>query len=849
MKYSARFINLSILIYILLGCHRNDSTVSNSYDAYRVHSLLLNNRERSTVDNLSFEDNILKYEEEKLKYLSSRSTENLYQFEKNISNLSFNQKEQFWINKDFRQYYSDLKISKDIPHNLELPLFSELKKCPNSDLVKYIDILDYTIRKYYDQGLEEYYISLQKVLFYILKDRNYDKKYPHYFSLMMLRGGLILASSTSSENLDLIKEIISNIDRNTLLNYLYPLAQFDYLYFLTSDSTDYKDRFHVISQANFHNSNWTEIAYASLIYAEISFMNDDFQFVEEVMSNALHYVHDNCEENYRTIQRLISTAYFKMGLKDIALQKIEAILLNNCERGDLISHYLILKQYADYLKDGCLSGNTLQCHKAVQNYVKYLMSFDSLMLFQEDGHYTDIITEALISKISLKSLDDNTTNEELWKDIQLTKNQKGIIKNRINSKLPLKWKKVNSQYNLNTLKLNKLPAHNQLTSKLNQEIYDDLIYISTLPTNINRKRGAETVSIDEVKMFNKKYSNLYLEYLKLSDSTFLRVTITDSSSHIDEIGFPSNLQEFAKDFKHQISKNSNTIYSLEYLNKNQELSKTLFQNIDLKKYNSLSFVGDDILLNLPIESLILKYQGQNEYLIDELYISYLHHSSHLFRNALGNIDTFSFLGFTDSTTLKSKKKKKFIDLPGIIKEQKILQEIIPNEALKIYSGYEATKDNLTKASGENLMHISTHGVSNTSIPTDNFMILRNDQNIEYFYGFEFQNIEIKSDIVIFSACDTGIGKIEKGEGINSFSKYLFENKVKSVISTQWKINDATTGQLFENFYSDFVNDTPILEALTNSKRKLKQNPKYAHPYYWAGFVLEGNPNIKIKLEE
>ena len=51
------------------------------------------------------------------------------------------------------------------------------------------------------------------------------------------------------------------------------------------------------------------------------------------------------------------------------------------------------------------------------------------------------------------------------------------------------------------------------------------------------------------------------------------------------------------------------------------------------------------------------------------------------------------------------------------------------------------------------------------------------------------------------------------------------------------------------FHTYFTKGQFAGEALANAKRTLKQDPKYAHPYYWAGFVLEGNPNIRIKMED
>ena len=98
-------------------------------------------------------------------------------------------------------------------------------------------------------------------------------------------------------------------------------------------------------------------------------------------------------------------------------------------------------------------------------------------------------------------------------------------------------------------------------------------------------------------------------------------------------------------------------------------------------------------------------------------------------------------------------------------------------------------------------------------------------------------------MVTLSACETGIGKLQKGQGMLSLSKGFFFAGAKSLVNTLWKINDKSTVGLIEYFYRGLSEGKSKTEALRDAKLNYLETVDdefLKHPYYWASFVVSGD---------
>ncbi len=96
-----------------------------------------------------------------------------------------------------------------------------------------------------------------------------------------------------------------------------------------------------------------------------------------------------------------------------------------------------------------------------------------------------------------------------------------------------------------------------------------------------------------------------------------------------------------------------------------------------------------------------------------------------------------------------------------------------------------------------------------------------------------------TELVVLSACDTGVGEIHQGEGVYGLHRAFQEAGAKRVLFTLWKVNDEATQAFMVRFYSLYLEGTSPHEALKLTKEEFLESARWSHPYYWAPFVLVG----------
>jgi CHAT domain-containing protein len=107
--------------------------------------------------------------------------------------------------------------------------------------------------------------------------------------------------------------------------------------------------------------------------------------------------------------------------------------------------------------------------------------------------------------------------------------------------------------------------------------------------------------------------------------------------------------------------------------------------------------------------------------------------------------------------------------------------------------------------------------------------------------YEVFNLKLNADLVVLSACETGLGKEVKGEGLIGLTNAFLYAGTPSVLVSLWNVHDRSTADLMVGFYQQLGRAQDKAEALRQAKLKLIQNEQYAHPYYWAPFILIGEP--------
>jgi CHAT domain-containing protein len=114
--------------------------------------------------------------------------------------------------------------------------------------------------------------------------------------------------------------------------------------------------------------------------------------------------------------------------------------------------------------------------------------------------------------------------------------------------------------------------------------------------------------------------------------------------------------------------------------------------------------------------------------------------------------------------------------------------------------------------------------------------------------YEIYNLKLKSDMVVLSGCNTGSGKLQKGEGVMSLARAFLYAGCPSIIMTLWSVEDASSSSIMIEFYKNIKNGYSKDEALRRAKISYlsKADPMKAHPYFWLGYVSIGKQTALYK---
>ncbi|MFZ2899853.1 MAG: tetratricopeptide repeat protein [Saprospiraceae bacterium] len=146
-----------------------------------------------------------------------------------------------------------------------------------------------------------------------------------------------------------------------------------------------------------------------------------------------------------------------------------------------------------------------------------------------------------------------------------------------------------------------------------------------------------------------------------------------------------------------------------------------------------------------------------------------------------------------------------------------------------------------------IIHLSTHGRADDRLGDYAYLAFSRPGEPDAFdklYARDLYNLSLNADMVVLSACESGIGKLRKGEGIVSLARAFAYAGASSIFTTLWKVSDESTKELCIRFYRHLKAGKPKDEALRQAKLDyLKQNKgkgEASHPFFWAGMIGIGD---------
>jgi CHAT domain-containing protein/tetratricopeptide (TPR) repeat protein len=188
-----------------------------------------------------------------------------------------------------------------------------------------------------------------------------------------------------------------------------------------------------------------------------------------------------------------------------------------------------------------------------------------------------------------------------------------------------------------------------------------------------------------------------------------------------------------------------------------------------------------------------------------------------------------------------------LPLPEAERQVQLLPELYGVERSAVYVGPDATEARFkAEAPHHRIIHVATHGLLEETSPLYSSVVLSTTAGESGEDGlveaWEMLDLKLDADLVILSACETARGRVASGEGIVGTMWALLAAGAQATIVSQWKVATSSTTDLMTALHRRLAPaELGKADALRQATLDVLKNPRYAHPFYWAPFVLVGNP--------
>jgi CHAT domain-containing protein len=185
------------------------------------------------------------------------------------------------------------------------------------------------------------------------------------------------------------------------------------------------------------------------------------------------------------------------------------------------------------------------------------------------------------------------------------------------------------------------------------------------------------------------------------------------------------------------------------------------------------------------------------------------------------------------------------------KEIQTIAEYFPKKKRRLLIEEEAAEERIKelRLSDFAVLHFASHGFFDDESWWRSALILDHDNRSSedgLLQPRDILGLYLNADLVVLSACETGKGKIETGEGLMSQAQAFFFAGARSLVTSVWNINDRSTAEFMRHFYSHLIQGSTKGQALRLAKLEML-NSEYSHPFFWAAFLLMGEYKSPLKI--
>lgn len=365
------------------------------------------------------------------------------------------------------------------------------------------------------------------------------------------------------------------------------------------------------------------------------------------------------------------------------------------------------------------------------------------------------------------------------------------------------------------------------------------------------KEGESAVEIIHFNKYDKKFTNdiYYAALIAQPNKDYPEIVVLENGKEMENTLYSV--------YKGSITNQIEDVDSYEYF----------WKDIDEKIKNKTIYISSDGIYNQLNINTFLK--PDNSFILDNNNLIFLTSTRQLVEGLTSRpihdqqVILFGFPDYGDSGTISK--------LPGTKKEVESLASIIGEGQSNVYLGKEANEENVKAIENPHILHIATHGFFMEDVEsvdkkekvfgietakaienpllrsglllTDAESVINavetkdtREQNNGILTAYEAMNLSLdETDLVVLSACETGLGNIKSGEGVYGLQRAFQIAGVDAIVMSLWKVSDNATQQLMTNFYKKWKENGDKQAAFLAAQTQLKK--EFPDPYYWGAFVL------------
>ena len=184
------------------------------------------------------------------------------------------------------------------------------------------------------------------------------------------------------------------------------------------------------------------------------------------------------------------------------------------------------------------------------------------------------------------------------------------------------------------------------------------------------------------------------------------------------------------------------------------------------------------------------------------------------------------------------------DYAIVLKGYEKQSNLFPEKQVTVFMNQDASESRVKNSplNEYRIIHFASHGLIDEERPQFSALVLSPGDSREdgFLTMREVFDLKLNADLVVLSACKSGLGKRVRGEGLAGLSMAFFSAGTSNMVVSLWNVYDASTADFMAAFYKNLrKSNATRASALREPRLQMIRGGKFGHPYYWAPFILIG----------